>query len=155
MAESTTSQFPDLTPVPNVEEGDSDYLTDAGEKGEDKESVASEVMLSSEASEDPTTIEREKKENEPVSELSKGATREVEESPKGEALMSVEDQGIVSATLSGEDGADKTAVSSDKRGGNVRDGDPVSVVTEKKPGVPLADCEELRTKAGKTDSPAC
>ena len=103
--------MPDPTPVLNVEEDGNDYSE--GED-KDKESVVSEVMMGAEMSGDQVTTDSKEKENEPVSELNKGATREVEEPPKSEALMSVEDQGVVSATLSDEDGADEPAVSLDK-----------------------------------------
>ena len=101
------------------------------------ESVVSEVMLSGEVTVEPVTIESKEKEEEPVS-------MGLESEDEDEAVMSVKEEGIIGVPPSDGDGADKTAVSSDKRGGDVRDGDLVGVAAGKKPGVPPADYEEQK-----------
>ena len=73
---------PQLPPIFDTGEDDNDC---SDREGEDKESVVSEVILSSEISMDPAIVEPEEKESEPASEPSKRATQE-----EGEPLIYVD-----------------------------------------------------------------
>ena len=85
----TTSQLP-----PIFDTGEDDNDCSDGE-GKDKESMASEVILRSEVSMDPATVEPEEEDSEPALEPSKKATQEAEEPLEGGTMMSIEEEGIV------------------------------------------------------------
>ena len=130
--EAVAEEIPNLTPVPNVEKDDSGFLTGSDEEDGEKKPVTSKVTQRSEMPRDQATTMPEEKKGGPVSELDKRAAQGTEGPPKGEASMSVEDQGVVHATPPGEDGVDKMAISLNIRGGDVHEENLVGIMAGKR-----------------------